>query len=126
MRAEHYTFTHIHTRTYIHTLKTVEILGKKTTVILTFCKLHKIIFYGSINIRVNVLLFTTVPPNRKTRERGEKRKDTFVHFRRRFFTSDRVRLRILDKSLYSLRLTRINVVLLYDCFLKEKRFVSGE
>lgn len=73
-----------------------------------------------------MLLFTTVPPNRKTRERGEKRKDTFVHFRRRFFTSDRVRLRILDESLYSLRLTRINVVLLYDCFLKEKRFVSGE
>lgn len=118
-----HTYTHTHVHTYT---KDCRDSWKKTTVTLTFCKLHKIIFYRCINIRVNVLLFTTVPPNRKTRERGGKRKDTFIHFRRRFFASDRVRLPILDESLYSLRLTRINVVLLYDCFLKEKRFVSGD
>lgn len=63
---------------------------------------------------------------KREKEEEKEGKDTFIHFRRRFFASDRVRLPILDESLYSLRLTRINVVLLYDCFLKEKRFVSGD
>lgn len=63
---------------------------------------------------------------KREKEKGKRKDTTFVHFRRRFFASDPVRLPILDESLYSLRLTRINVVLLYNCFLKEKRFVSGD
>lgn len=87
-----YTHTFIHT--YIHSLKTVEILRKKrkkkrekTTATRTFCKLHKIIFYECTlySYKCVVICDSESQNMKKKKKLGEGQKKRYIYFRHRFF-----------------------------------------
>lgn len=86
-------YIHTYTHTYVHTYtKDCRDSWKKTTVTLTFCKLHKIIFLRMHRYSCKcVVIYDSATESQNATKRRKKKRDTFVHFRRRFFASDRVR-----------------------------------